>query len=145
MGRIGLPLCRSQAVELKRYCEQAPYGRRQETIVDTSVRNAWQLDASRLTIGPTIKKAVTLLVPQLANDRGCQGVTIKALPYKLVLYEEGGFFLPHRDMRECLPPWSFNYRQSTKEASWSYNTTARRKSSISLPNAPQRYSLLPFC
>ena len=101
MGRIGLPLSHSQAMELKSRCEQAPYGRREETIVDTSVRNAWQLDASRLTIGPTIKKAVTSLIPQLSNDLGCQGVAIKALPYKLVLYEKGGFFLPHRDTEKA--------------------------------------------
>ena len=101
MGRIGLPLCHSQAMELKSRCEQAPYGRREETIVDTSVRNAWQLDASRLTIGCRIQKVVTSLIPRLANDLGCQGVTIEALPYKLVLYEEGGFFLPHRDTEKA--------------------------------------------
>ena len=101
MGRIGLPLCHSQAMELKSRCEQAPYGRREETIVDTSVRNAWQLDASRLTIGPTLKKAVTSLIPQVSKDLGCQGVMIKALPYKLVLYEKGGFFLPHRDTEKA--------------------------------------------
>ena len=50
MGSIRLLLCCSQAVELKSRCEQAPYGCREETIVNTSVRNAWQLDASRLTI-----------------------------------------------------------------------------------------------
>ncbi len=88
-------------MELKSKCEQAPYGRREETIVDTSVRNAWQLDASRLTIGPAIKKAVTALIPQLSTDLGCQGVKIKALPYKLVLYEKGGFFLPHRDTEKA--------------------------------------------
>ncbi len=101
MGRIGLPLCHSQAMELKSKCEQAPYGRREETIVDTSVRNAWQLDASRLTIGRRIQEAVTSLIPRLANDLGCHGITIEALPYKLVLYEEGGFFLPHRDTEKA--------------------------------------------
>ena len=101
MGRISLPLSHSQAMELKSRCEQAPYGRREETIVDTSVRNAWQLDASRLTIGRRIQEVVASLIPRLANDLGCQGVTIEALPYKLVLYEEGGFFLPHRDTEKA--------------------------------------------
>ena len=101
MGRISLPLSHSQAMELKSRCEQAPYGRREETIVDTSVRNAWQLDASRLTIGRRIQEVVTSLIARLANDLGCQGVTIEALPYKLVLYEDGGFFLPHRDTEKA--------------------------------------------
>ena len=67
MGRISLPLSHSQAMELKSRCEQAPYGRREETIVDTSVRNAWQLDASRLTIGRRIQEVVASLIPRLAN------------------------------------------------------------------------------
>ena len=97
MGRIGLPLCRAQANELKGECEQAPYGRREETIVDTNVRNALQLDASKVKIGPRMKREVTSLIPSLKTELGCDGFTISALPYKLVLYEEGGFFLPHRD------------------------------------------------
>ena len=97
MGRIGLPLCRAQANELKGECEQAPYGRREETIVDTNVRNALQLDASKVKIGARMKREVTSLIPSLKTELGCDGFTISALPYKLVLYEEGGFFLPHRD------------------------------------------------
>ena len=97
VGRIGLPLCYAQANELKGKCEQAPYGRREETIVDTNVRNALQLDASKVKIGKRMKREVTALIPSLKTELGCDGFTISALPYKLVLYEEGGFFLPHRD------------------------------------------------
>ena len=97
VGRIGLPLCRAQASELKGECEQAPYGRREETIVDTNVRNALQLDASKVKIGKRMKREVTALIPSLKTELGCDGFTISALPYKLVLYEKGGFFLPHRD------------------------------------------------
>ena len=97
VGRIGLPLCHAQAMELKSQCEQAPFGRREETIVDTSVRNALQLDASKLKIGSNVEKVVASLIPSLATELGCDRVTITARPYKLVLYEAGGFFLPHRD------------------------------------------------
>ena len=97
LGRIGLPLCRAQANELKGESEQAPYGRREETIVDTNVRNALQLDASKVKIGTRMQHKITSLIPSLRTELGCDGFTISALPYKLVLYEEGGFFLPHRD------------------------------------------------
>src|SRR5438552_18541560 len=43
LGPIGLPLISQQAQELKKHCEQAPYGKDEETIVDTSVRRVWQL------------------------------------------------------------------------------------------------------
>ena len=97
MGRIGLPLCHAQANELKGECEQAPYGRREETIVDTNVRNALQLDASKVKLGTKMQHEVTSLIPSLKTELGCDVFTVSALPYKLVLYEEGGFFLPHRD------------------------------------------------
>ena len=97
VGRIGLPLCHAQAMELKSQCEQAPFGRREETIVDTSVRNALQLDASKLKIGSNMKKVVASLIPSLATELGCDRIKVTARPYKLVLYEKGGFFLPHRD------------------------------------------------
>jgi len=37
------------------------------------------------------------LIPSLATELGCDRVKVTARPYKLVLYEKGGFFLPHRD------------------------------------------------
>ena len=104
LGRIGLPLCRAQANELKGECEQAPYGRREETIVDTNVRNALQLDASKVKIGTKMQHVITSLSPSLRTELSCDGFTISALPYKLVLYEEGGFFLivTQRRWLECL-------------------------------------------
>ena len=31
-------------------CEQAPFGKGPETVVDTSVRNAWQIDCKNVTV-----------------------------------------------------------------------------------------------
>ena len=92
------------ANELKVECEQAPYGRREETIVDTNVRNALQLDAYKVKIGTKMQHVITSLSPSLRTELSCDGFTISALPYKLVLYEEGGFFLivTQRRWRECL-------------------------------------------
>ena len=41
VGPIGLPLSKSQAKELANRCEQAPFGRGAETIVDRSVRDTF--------------------------------------------------------------------------------------------------------
>lgn len=43
---IPLPLVTRDADTIKRKCEQAPFGRGDETVVDVSVRKTWQLDAS---------------------------------------------------------------------------------------------------
>src|SRR5947209_3295136 len=43
LGPVGLPLTAAQAKELVKQCEQAPYGKGEETLVDTSVRRVWRL------------------------------------------------------------------------------------------------------
>ena len=47
---VGLPICTSQAKAIIEQCSQAPYGRGEETIVDTAVRNTWQLNPFKFTI-----------------------------------------------------------------------------------------------
>lgn len=43
---IPLPLMERDASTIKSECEQAPFGRGDDTVVDQSVRKTWQLDAS---------------------------------------------------------------------------------------------------
>jgi hypothetical protein len=43
VGRISLPLTDEKALELKAACSLAPFGRGTETVVDTAVRNTFQL------------------------------------------------------------------------------------------------------
>lgn len=43
---IPLPLVSRDADMIKSKCEQAPFGRGDDTVVDVSVRKTWQLDAS---------------------------------------------------------------------------------------------------
>src|SRR5439155_203846 len=50
LGPVGLPLTARQANELKKHCDQAPYGKGEETLVDTSVRRVWRLTPDRFTL-----------------------------------------------------------------------------------------------
>ena len=80
------------------------------------VQNALQLDASKVKIGTKMQHVITSLMPSFRKELSCDGFTISVLPYKLVLYEEGGgFFLPYHDTEKvpgmfacppnvCLPP-----------------------------------------
>ena len=45
VGRIALPLLPVQAEELVAQAERAPFGRGEETLVDTDVRRTWQFAA----------------------------------------------------------------------------------------------------
>ena len=93
-GKIGLPLCQSQAKDIIEECTRAPFGRGEKTIVDTSVRCTWQLEPEQFSIGnPLWSAKLDALVDQVKVELGFIGTqTVVAELYKLLLYEPGGFF-----------------------------------------------------
>ncbi|HUF62930.1 MAG TPA: hypothetical protein VMN36_12705 [Verrucomicrobiales bacterium] len=94
---LAFPLPRAQAAAIKARAEPAPYGRGEETIHDEKVRKCWQVDASKLKWKrPEWDRLLSGIVSSVASDLGIDG-KVKAEPYKLLLYEKGGFFRPHRD------------------------------------------------
>ncbi|WP_295429253.1 2OG-Fe(II) oxygenase [uncultured Thiodictyon sp.] len=97
VGPIALPLQSAQAGQLKSVAEQAPYGRGTETLVDTQVRRTWQIDAERMRI--TGRRWAEDLASVVARITATFGITgrVEAELYKLLVYEEGSFFLSHRD------------------------------------------------
>ena len=92
--KIGLPINSLQVGKVVEKCSRAPFGRGEDTIVDTSVRNTWQLNPSQFSIGNRAwKKELKSLVGRVKTELGCdatQDVTCEL--YKLLLYEPGGFF-----------------------------------------------------
>src|SRR5512135_488387 len=50
LGPVGLPLTANQAKALKRHCHQAPYGKGEQTLVDTSVRRVWRMEPDRFSL-----------------------------------------------------------------------------------------------
>lgn len=94
---LAFPLPPSQARAVRDVAEAAPYGMGAETRRDESVRRCWQIDAAGLEwTQPGWQRTVEDLVKQIAGELGVEG-KVSAMPYKLLLYEKGGFFLPHRD------------------------------------------------
>jgi 2OG-Fe(II) oxygenase superfamily len=98
VGEIALPLLPVQAEQLIGLAERAPYGRGAETIVDTNVRNTWQIGPDRLRLAgkhwqATIDHAVALAAAGL----GVVEEPVTAALYKLLIYDKGSFFVGHRD------------------------------------------------
>jgi predicted 2-oxoglutarate/Fe(II)-dependent dioxygenase YbiX len=94
---LALPLNGVQAAEVRALAEAAPYGMGTETKLDESVRKCWQIDATELKW--TSKKwneCLNEIVEEVTEELGIEG-EVSAQPYKLLLYDKGGFFLPHRD------------------------------------------------
>ncbi len=93
--KIGLPINSLQVGKVVEKCSRAPFGRGEDTIVDNSVRNTWQLNPSQFSIGNQREweKELKSLVDRVKTELGCdatQDVTCEL--YKLLLYEPGGFF-----------------------------------------------------
>lgn len=93
---IAFPLPKSQALAIAAQAESAPYGKGMKTLHDESVRKCWQLEAGTLSWNSEWDRVIAGITATLAKELGVKGKVV-AEPYKLLLYETGGHFLPHRD------------------------------------------------
>jgi 2OG-Fe(II) oxygenase superfamily len=97
IGPIALPLLPAQAAQLIALAERAPYGRGAETLVDTAVRRTWQIGVDRVRLrGRHWSAMLDGIVERAATGLGA-GAGVEAELYKLLVYDEGSFFLEHRD------------------------------------------------
>lgn len=98
VGVLSFPVPASQIEAVIKRAHRAPYGRGEHTIVDTSVRNAWQLDCADVRIaGKAWEKTFHQIMSTVIAGLGCSGMDVSATLYKLLVYETGGLFRPHRD------------------------------------------------
>ncbi len=99
VGLLSFPVPAAQARELiAKAAERAPYGRGEQTLVDESVRKVWQIPPQKIKLsGKGWSTHFDSMVEQVARELGCHGVTVSAEFYKLLVYDEDGFFLSHRD------------------------------------------------
>jgi hypothetical protein len=94
VGPIALPLLPVQAEQLIAAAERAPYGRGEETLTDPEVRRTWQIAPDRVRLGGRHwPRTFDTIVARVAEGLG---VTHKfeAQLYKLLIYDQGGFFVP---------------------------------------------------
>src|SRR3990167_8752818 len=96
-GAVGLPVNEKSLDSLRPYFKQAPYGKGYETLVDTKVRNCWELPKDKFQFkNSSWNQSISSLASKEAFNLGVRE-TVHCIPYKLLLYEEGSFFLPHQD------------------------------------------------
>lgn len=101
LGPIGLPLSERDTAALIGRCHKSPFGKGSETYVDESVRKTWELDATDFTFtNPSWEKTETSILSKVTADLGISLPTgVKLVPhrYKLLLYEQGAMFKPHKE------------------------------------------------
>ena len=101
VGPVALPLLPMQARQLIAAAEPAPYGRGEETVVDPAVRRCWQIGPDRVRIGGRHwARTLETILARVAEGLGVDA-PIEAEFYKLLLYDESGFFVGHRDTEKA--------------------------------------------
>lgn len=102
-GTLSFPVPDAQIAAIVRRAERAPYGRGDRTIVDTSVRKVWQIAPSKVRIaGKSWEANFETILSKVRAGLGCEGMSVSADLYKLLVYDRDGFFLPHRDTEKTV-------------------------------------------
>jgi hypothetical protein len=89
---IGLPLSAEAAKKIIHASHISPY-------VDESVRKSWELDTNQFSLrNPSWSKQIEKLLQEAVSGLGLmvKPTEIQAELCKLLVYEEGAFFLPHQ-------------------------------------------------
>ncbi len=98
VGEISFPIPVAQIKELIGQAHKAPFGKGAKTVVDTTVRSAWEIDSGAIRFDNEDWIAfVQSVVEKAKAELGVGDRKVSANLYKLLIYEKGDFFLPHKD------------------------------------------------
>jgi 2OG-Fe(II) oxygenase superfamily len=103
VGRLRFPISRAAAQRLCRVAQPARYGQGEETLLDSRVRDTWEIPKSRVKIDK--RRWDRTLLPVLDGLRGDLGLPdgskLKAELHSMLVYSPGQFFLPHQDSEKA--------------------------------------------
>lgn len=148
VGRLRLPVSAAQARKLCAAGRPAPFGWRDETRRDESVRKTWEIPSSNVRID--VRRWKRTLEPQLRRIRSRLGLPeegkLRAVFHKMLVYEPGHFFVSHQDSEKTddmvgslvvvLPPSTRADRSSSSTTVAGRPSCDRRRGRKSLPSSP---------
>ncbi|MCP4663757.1 MAG: 2OG-Fe(II) oxygenase [bacterium] len=102
-GRLPLPVSRTKAQQLCRIARPARYGRGEQTLLDSRVRDTWQIPKSRVKIdrrrwNQTLLPMLEALRADLGLPDGCR---LKPDLHSMLVYAPGQFFQRHQDSEKA--------------------------------------------
>ena len=102
VGMLAFPVPEAQVGALIDAAGRAPYGKGPDTLIDTSVRDCWQIGPERMRLsGGAWPETFAKILDRAASGLGCPAERLEARLYKLLVYERGGFFSAHRDTEKA--------------------------------------------
>lgn len=98
VGAIALPVRAAQAKRLISVARPALFGRGEETLRDSAVRDTWELTPGQVTLGGAWTAHLDGALVHFADELGLPaGSRLRAELHSLLVYGKGQFFLPHQD------------------------------------------------
>jgi hypothetical protein len=99
VGELGLPVSQAQARQLCAIARPARYGRGEDTLLDRSVRDTWEVPKSRVKIDKRRwHRALRPVLDRFRRDLGLtEGCELTADLHSMLVYGPSQFFVPHQD------------------------------------------------
>jgi predicted 2-oxoglutarate/Fe(II)-dependent dioxygenase YbiX len=99
VGRVALPMRAAQAKRMIAVARPAQFGRGEETLSDTSVRDTWELTSDQVTLdGADWEAHLTAALAHFRDELGLPPSSVlRAELHSLLVYGRGQFFRAHQD------------------------------------------------
>ena len=98
IGEIAFPINDLMAKHIIGIAHKAHFGKGSKTILDNTIRSTWEIDAPNILFNSNNwKNFIEQQIEKIKKDLGIENKSVKAILYKLLVYETGDFFLPHKD------------------------------------------------
>ncbi|WP_308295831.1 2OG-Fe(II) oxygenase [Streptomyces sp. ISL-96] len=99
VGPVSLPLRAPQVKRLISVARPALFGRGEETLSDTGVRDTWQISPDQFSLaGPSWPSLLSGALEYFRDALGLPAASrLRAEPHAMLVYGKGQFFLPHQD------------------------------------------------
>lgn len=104
---VTFPVTTESVKNLLPFCEKAPFGRKEETVLDETIRKCWQIDAKKLEFSAGMNETIGNMISLIEKSFYGKNLDVepprkkikyfKVTPYKMLIYEEGFFFKDHKD------------------------------------------------
>ncbi|MEO6773229.1 MAG: 2OG-Fe(II) oxygenase [Kofleriaceae bacterium] len=103
VGAVPLPLSRRTADKLRAVAKPARYGLREQTLLDSRVRDTWEIGKGQIKLDERHwQRTLDRELPRIARDLGVpEGAMLRAELHNLLVYEPGQFFAPHQDSEKA--------------------------------------------
>src|SRR6266700_4667497 len=99
VGAVQAPVRAPLAKKLIAVAQPAKFGRGEQTLTDTSVRDTWEITPDLVTLdGPAWEATLGAVLDDVRDELGLPPTTkLRAELHAMLVYGKGQFFLPHQD------------------------------------------------